>query len=249
MTVLLTLGGIIFQDFEVPDNIGIGGEQALVVHKLPGGSRVIDAMGADHRDITWSGRFRSGNAEARARLLDGYRNGGKQWLLQWSTYRYLVIVKSFEAQYQQPFEIPYSVTCLVVADQSAPVLTGIPAIDAIIGSDLGRALGLSNSLGVAAIGGAMTTVQQAISSVSTLKNTPASSLTQISGSLAAAQQVVGATITSAAGNVSAATPVATGGNPAAMASSLSTQANGMGQISALSQLSDTLTRMSKNLAA
>ena len=80
MVVLLTLGGIIFQDFEVPDNIGIGGEQALVVHKLPGGARVIDAMGADHRDITWSGRFRSGNAEARARLLDSYRIGGKQFL-------------------------------------------------------------------------------------------------------------------------------------------------------------------------
>src|SRR5580693_6397876 len=144
MTVLLTLGGIIFQDFEVPDVIPIGGEQALVVHKLPGGSRVIDAMGADHRDIAWSGRFRSGNAESRARILDGYRIGGQQFLLQWSTYRYLVIVRSFEANYQQPFEIPYSISCTVVADESNPVLTGIPAIDEMIGSDLGNALGLSN---------------------------------------------------------------------------------------------------------
>ncbi len=249
MTVLLTLGGIIFQDFEVPDNIAIGGEQALVVHKLPGGARVIDAMGADHRDITWSGRFRSGNAEARARLLDSYRIGGKQFLLQWSTYRYQVIVKSFEAQYQQPFEIPYSVTCTVVADQSAPVLTGIPGIDAIIGSDLGSALGLSNSLGVATIATAIATTQQALSTVTTIKNAPASSLMQVAGSLAAAGQIVGATITATTGTLSAATPVATGGDPAAMASSLTTQASGLGQLSQLYQLSSTLTRMTKNLAA
>jgi hypothetical protein len=247
MTVLLTLGGIIFQDFEVPDVIPIGGDQSLVVHKLPGGSRVIDAMGADHRDIAWSGRFRSGNAESRARILDGYRIGGQQFLLQWSTYRYQVIVKSFEAQYQQPFEIPYSISCVVVTDESAPVLTGIPALDELIGSDLGNALGLSNSLGVATIGTAMTTVQQAISTVSTLKNAPASSITQIVGTLGAAQQAIGATITASSGSSSA--PIAAGGSPSGMASSLTSQASAFGQLNQLYQLSGTITRMTKNLAA
>jgi hypothetical protein len=249
MAVLLTLGGIIFQDFEVPEVIPIGGEQALVVHKLPGGSRVIDAMGADHRDIAWSGRFRSGNAESRARILDGYRIGGQQFLLQWSTYRYQVIIKSFEAQYQQPFEIPYSISCVVVTDESAPVLTGIPALDELIGSDLGNALGLSNSLGVASIGTAMTTVQQAISTVSTLKNAPASSITQIIGTLGAAQQAVGATITASSATISAEMSVAAGGNPSAMAASLTGQSSNFGQLSQLYQLSSTLTRMTKNLAA
>ncbi len=249
MTVLLTLGGIIFQDFEVPDVIPIGGDHTLVVHKLPGGSRTVDAMGADHRDIAWSGRFRSGNAEARARILDGYRIGGQPFLLRWSTYRYQVVVQSFKADYQQPFEIPYSISCVVVADESAPVLTGIPGIDELIGSDLGNALGLSNSLGVAAIGTALTTAQQAISTVNTLKNAPASSLSQITSTLGAAEQAVGATITSTSGAVSAAAPVTAGGNPAAMASSLSSQASGFGQLSQLYQLSSTLTRMSKNLTA
>lgn len=249
MTVLLTLGGIAFQDFEVPESISTGGEQALVVHKLPGGARVVDAMGADHRDISWSGRFRSGNAEARARLLDGYRIGGQQFLLQWSTYRYQVIVKSFEAQYQQPFEIPYSVTCLVVSDESAPVLTGIPGLDAVIGSDFGNALGLSSSLGVAQIVTAIATTQQAISTVGTLKNAPASSIAQIAGTLGAAQQLVGASITATGATLSAAAPLAAGGDPASLASSLNAQASGFGQIAQLYQLSSTLTRMGKNLTA
>jgi hypothetical protein len=249
MTVLLTLGGVIFQGFEIPDVIPIGGEQALVVHKLPGGSRVIDAMGADHRDISWSGRFRSTNAESRARILDGYRIGGQQFLLQWSTYRYQVIVHSFEAMYQQPFEIPYSISCTVVTDESAPVLTGIPALDELIGSDLGNALGLSNSLGVAAIGTAMTSAQQAISTVSTLKNAPASSISQILGTLGGAQQAVGATITANTATISAATPVTAGGNPSAMASSLTSQASAFGQLNQLYQLSTTVTRMTKNLDA
>lgn len=249
MTVLLTLGGIVFQDFEVPESIRNGGEHALVVHKLPGGARTIDAMGADDADIPWSGRFRGANAESRARILEGYRKSGQKYLLQWSTYRYQVIVQSFRPDYQQPFEIPYSISCLVVADESAPVLTGLPGIDELIGSDLGRALGLSDSLAVAEIGTAMTTVQQAISTVNTLQNAPASSLTQIAGTLGAAQQAVGASITATSDIVSAAPPVTAGGNPATMASSLSTQASSFGQLNQLYQLSSTLTRMSKNLAA
>ena len=249
MAVFLTLGGVLFQDFEVPESIAVGGAQTLAVHKLPGGARVIDAMGADHRDVSWSGRFRSGNAEARARLLDGYRIGGRQFLLQWSTYRYRVVVKSFEANYQQPFEIPYSVTCLVVSDESAPVLSGIPGLDALIGSDLGAALGLSDSLAVAQIATAVATTQQAISTVGTLKNAPSSSLTGITSSIAAAQQLVGASITATGATLSAAPPIAAGGTPSNLAASLTAQSGGFGQIAQLYQLSNTLTRMGRNLTA
>ena len=249
MTVILTLGGIVFQGFEIPDSIRNGGNQALVVHKLPGGARTIDAMGADDADIPWSGRFRGANAESRARILEGYRKSGQVLLLQWSTYRYQVIVESFKPDYQQPFEIPYSINCTVVSDESAPILTGIPGIDELIGSDLGRALGLSDSLGVAQIGTALTTAQQSINTVNTLRNAPASSITQIVGTLAAVEQAVGASITSTSGIVSSAAPISAGGNPGTMATSLSSQAAGFGQLNQLYQLSSTVTRMTKNLQA
>ena len=249
MTVLLTLGGVIFQGFEVPEKIRTGGDHALVTHKLPGGARQIDAMGPDDSDIPWSGRFRGANAESRARILEGYRKSGKQFLLQWSTYRYQVIVQSFLAEYQQPFEIPYSIICTVVTDESAPVLTGVPLLDEIIGSDLGRALSLSDSLGVAAIGTAMTTVQQAIGAAGTLRNAPADSITQIAGTLGAVQQAIGASITAATGVVAAAAPIVSGGNASAMASSLTSQASAFGQLNQLYQVAGTVTRMTKNLVA
>ena len=249
MTVILTLGGVIFDGFEIPENIPFGGKQALAVKKLPGGSRFVDAMGADHRDIAWSGRFRGASAESRARILDGYRIGGKQYLLQWSTYRYQVIVESFEPDYHQPFEIPYSISCFVVADESAPVLTGIPGIDELIGSDLGNALGLSSSLGVAQIGTALTTAQQAIAAVTTLKNAPTDSIGQIVGTLGAAEQVVGATIATTSTSITNTAPIVAGGDPACMASSLVSQSSSFGQLGQLYQLSDMLTRMGKNLAS
>lgn len=249
MTVLLTLGGVVFSGFEVPDVIATGGDQALVIHKLPGGSRIIDAMGADHRDLSWSGRFRGGNAEARARLLDGYRIGGKAFLLTWSTFRYRVIVRSFEAQYQQPFEIPYSISCTVLSDESAPVLTGIRGVDELIGSDIGRALGLTDSAGVASVASAVSAVQQSIAVAGTLQNAGTSTIASVAGSVLAAQQVTAAAFTVVDATLGSTTPVVAGGSPAAMATSLTSQATAFGQLDSLFQISGTLARMGKNLAA
>ena len=249
MTVILTLGALVFQDFEVPDAIRTGGDQALVVHKLPGGGRTVDAMGADDADIPWSGRFRGRQAEARARALDGYRKTGQVLLLRWSTYRYRVIVQSFKADYQQPFEIPYSVNCTVVADESSPALTGLPGIDELIGSDLGRALGLSDSLGLSAVAAALATARQAVGTVNTLRNAPAATLADIAGTLGAAQQAVGTGITAASAAVTSSAPVTAGGDPAAMAASLTRQASAFGSLNQLYQLSGTVTRMTKNLLA
>ena len=249
MAVILTLGGIIFQGFEIPDVIRIGGEQALVVHKLPGGARTVDAMGADDADIPWSGRFRGREAESRARLLERYRKTGQVVPLRWSTYRYRVIVQSFRADYQQPFEIPYSVNCTVVSDESTPILTGIPGIDELIGSDLGRALGLSDSLGVTAIASALTTARQAVGTVNTLRNAPAATLVEIAGTVGAAQQAVAGAISTDSDVIASSAPVTAGGDPAAMAASLTNQASAYGQLNQLYQLGGTLTRMTKNLLA
>ncbi len=249
MTVILTLGGVIFQDFEIPESIGTGGDQALVVHKMPGGARIIDAMGADHRDIGWSGRFRGNGAESRARQLDGYRIAGQPLTLTWSTYRYQVIVKSFEATYQQPFEIPYSLSCVVVSDESSPILAGIPGLDELIGSDLANALTLGGAINVSSVTGALSTVQSAIGAVNTLKNAPAGSITNIAATIGLAQQASLGVVTQAEGALAAAGAFTPGTSPTALASSLSAQATGFGQIAQVYQLSSTLTRMGKNLAA
>ena len=77
MIVILTLGGVIFQDFEIPASIKAGGEQKLDVKKFIGGSRIIDALGRDDADIEWSGRFRGSTAEQRCQQLNGMRVAGQ----------------------------------------------------------------------------------------------------------------------------------------------------------------------------
>src|SRR4051812_44013109 len=103
MTVTLNLGGVVFQGFEIPESINFGGAQQLVVHKLPGGGRVVDAMGPDDADIRWSGRLRGSSAEQRAILLDFMRRQGNKVLLTWSLHRYQVVIKEFAADFRQSY--------------------------------------------------------------------------------------------------------------------------------------------------
>lgn len=247
MTVILTLGAVVFQGFEVPESIQIGGEHALVVHKLPGGGRIIDAMGADHRDIPWSGRFRGYQAESRARQLDGYRNAGKPILLTWSSYRYQVIVRSFEANYQQPYEIPYSISCVVVTDQGNPITTPLPGLDQLIGSDLANAVTLGGAINVASISSAIGTVQTAVAAVQTLKNAPLTNLTAIGSAIGGAQASALSVTTQAEATLQQAGAITAGNSPTALVSSLTAQATGFGQLNNLYQMTATLGRMSRNL--
>lgn len=55
--IVLVLGPIAFADFEIPERIRFGGNQRLAVHQLPGGRRVVDALGRDDGEICWSGVF------------------------------------------------------------------------------------------------------------------------------------------------------------------------------------------------
>src|SRR3954447_2627883 len=137
MAVVLTLGSVLFTDFEVPESINFGGEQMLSIRKLVGGDRVIDAMGRDDDDIHWSGRFRGSPGEVRARLGDYSRIQGQELVLAWSSFRYLVIVRSFKADFQVAgLEVPYSIACTVIEDLTNPILDTSMSADAAINSDV-----------------------------------------------------------------------------------------------------------------
>src|SRR5579859_4349335 len=72
----VSLGNFIFKGFEVPDTAPWGGAQALSIHKLVGGARVIDAMGSDDRPIKFRGTFLSKDADTRALQIDKMRKAG-----------------------------------------------------------------------------------------------------------------------------------------------------------------------------
>lgn len=118
-TPFLVLGPVQFADFELPASISWGGAQTLAVHKLPGGSRVIDAMGRDDAPVNWSGIFTGPNATARAHTLDLMRAEGDIWPLAWQDFTYSVLISRFEADYQRTNWIPYRISCVVLRDEAS----------------------------------------------------------------------------------------------------------------------------------
>jgi hypothetical protein len=254
--VTLTLGGVVFADFEVPENINFGGQQMLNVHKLPGGTRVIDDMGPDDDDIRWSGRFRGSSAEQRALLLDYMRRQGKPVLLTWSLHRFQVVIHEFKPDFRQSYEIPYSISCTVLLDEAQAIASAAIGFVESMASDMVNALGLSGVIsdntvktGVAAVATAFSNYQagvpnttNAIAGASALAEGPL--LNGLQASIADASSAVKTAIGAISFNT---TPVAAG-SPSTMAQSLTTAANSLGSLSNLYQIASVIGRMGVNTA-
>lgn len=115
----LVLGAIIFADFEIPEKLSFGGQQQLVIHSLPGGGRVVDAMGPQDEPIYWSGVFSGQQAAERVRALDQMRRDGLPQLLTFDAWRYSVVLEEFAAQITSSFWIPYRIKLCVLASDAA----------------------------------------------------------------------------------------------------------------------------------
>lgn len=113
------LGPVAFRAFEVPERVSIGGRQKLVVHALPGGGRVVDAMGPDETPIRWSGTFSGVDAAERVRLLERLRRSGQVLPLSWDGWRYSVIIQEFLAEVTSPWWIPYRIEFCVLPEGGA----------------------------------------------------------------------------------------------------------------------------------
>lgn len=115
---VLSLGGVPFKKFEIPDEIAAGGGQSLQVHKYAGGTRTIDSFGPDDDAITWEGLFLDESATSRAQQIDQMRRQGVQVTLQWAAYSYEVVVKEFKFKFQKFYQIKYSISLEVVQDET-----------------------------------------------------------------------------------------------------------------------------------
>jgi len=138
----LLLGTILFRGFELPERVRWGGAQKLAVHHLPGGARVIDALGRDDADIVWSGVFSGSDAALRARALDLMRVDGGFWPLTWNWFFYTVVIAKFVADYARPNWIPYCITCKVVRDETASAVEMAVSLAANVLTDLSAATDL-----------------------------------------------------------------------------------------------------------
>jgi hypothetical protein len=172
-TVLL-LGPVIFRDFEVPSGINFGGRQRLAVHRLPGGTRIIDALGRDDAKITFSGIFSDSDATLRARSLDELRSVGLPLPLTWDVFFYTVLISTFQADYRNSWWIPYSITCTVIRDEASALLQPLVSLATAALADIGSATSDALNAGID-----LTPLQAALGTPgSTVRGTAAYSMTQ-----------------------------------------------------------------------
>jgi prophage DNA circulation protein len=192
---IVTLGPVVFQGQEVPEKIGIGGAQSLKVHKLPGGLRVIDAMGRDDRSLSWSGIMLGVGAEQRMLLLDSLRVSGQEITLAFGTMSYTVVVSEFTGDYRRTNWCEYSISCEVLVDNSAQFASVLPTDLQQITSDIGSALGYipSDLPGIASVVGSAQTALAVTGAIS-----------QGSAAFTAATAAVGSAVSSVSNGISSA---------------------------------------------
>jgi hypothetical protein len=227
MNTELLLGPVLFADFEVPERISFGGSQRLAIHSLPGGGRVIDALGRDDADITWSGIFTGPDAANRARLLDTLRAEGAALPLTWDAFCYAVVIARFAADYAHPNWVPYRLTCTVLRDEAASPPTTMPNLAASLAADLATAATNTSAATTAlAVAGA------------TSRGTPAYAAATIA--LATTTATLRATIAANETTLTAASPTTAPG--------LTTAYNTAGTIAAATLSLGYISRAGKNLA-
>lgn len=110
----LTLGGFAFADMELPEGIQCGGQQQVAAHQLPGGGRIVDAMGPSEAPITWSGIFLGPDAATRSQQLSEMRRAGQVVPLAWGGTVVPVIVTEVLIDWRNPHWVPYRISCDVL---------------------------------------------------------------------------------------------------------------------------------------
>lgn len=186
---LVILGSVVFQDFAIPEKINFGGKQQNTIHRMIGGARVVDAMGPDPTEITWSGKFRGANALAFAEACDAMRIAGLPVSLTWLGLFYTVLVSEFKAETEKFYEVPYTVTCVVVTDPAQAIAATGGGLTALVGGDVAAALAAAPTAALSAV----TALSALTSAVPSFVGAPASTVTPILASVTAAQAALTAT--------------------------------------------------------
>lgn len=156
--ITLLLGPVAFNDFEVPAKINIGGAQRVALHRLVGGTRVIDSLGRDDTEIKFEGVFSGPDATLRARTLDELRASGRPLPLTWDVFYYTVILTKFEAEYRTSWWIPFCISCTVLRDEAAALVNAAISITDSLVADVAAAVSAAIAGGVD-----LTAAQSAIS--------------------------------------------------------------------------------------
>ncbi|WP_232346236.1 hypothetical protein [Cupriavidus sp. USMAA2-4] len=160
----LTLGDMNFEDAEVPQSAAVWRRTGLVVHRMVGGVKSVQAMGGFSLPKAWDGWLRGPSPLQRARYLETMCEQGQPLALSWSELMYIVVIRTFRADFQRFYQMPYSIELEVVENLNQPVRSlASPSVDSLVSEDMNTAGGLVDELGLSGITEAFGAVTSAIS--------------------------------------------------------------------------------------
>lgn len=250
----LIVGDFEFSGLEVPESVTIGAKQQAVVHKLVGGKRIVDVMGIDYDNMSWSGWFTGATAGDRVTELETLRDLGLPLTFNMDGYYFSVLIQNFNARFEHIYRRYYSIELLVIERLDAPItenaLAG--ALDALINSDIGESLGLADIINVDSVTGAINTVKDAVAQVQGFANATIETIQTVIRPIVAAQQIVQAVIAQVGASVNDITTLGglIPGNPVARAANnVLRQAGALTQLAPLYQMQSVLERVQKNVLA
>ncbi len=239
--IVLLLGPIAFRDFELPAGITFGGAQRLAIHRLPGGTRVIDALGRDDANLTFAGIFTGSDATLRARAVDELRSLGLPLPLTWDVFFYSVIIDSFQADYRNSNWIPYRISCSVIRDEASALIETTASLATAALADVSTALASAAAANIDLSG-----TQSAITaSGATISGTAAFITAQ--SSLAGAQTALGSSLVASETLLSTASLTGTSTADAGI-TGMTQATNAAGLLSQITQARSYLGRAAVNLA-
>jgi hypothetical protein len=122
----LTVGGVTFQNIEIPEFLdAVGGYQSSVVHDYPGGLRTIRNLGAFPQPIEWHGILFGSNALSRTTQLERLFVTGNDVSLTYANVNLLGRVLKFRARLRHQFYVPYDILFMPKVDKAGIIASPI----------------------------------------------------------------------------------------------------------------------------
>lgn len=248
---IVTLDGFEFRDFEVPERIPFGISHTLAKHKLIGGVKQVDSMGAFDEPLEWSGQFRGPEAMSRARELRTRCKAGKALKLTWGELAFTVKVEKFFPVFEKAYEVPYSITCEVISDDADPAGPASQTdVDEMVAADGDQINALGAKIGDAGLSGTISTLNGVLSQVKTFANASVATINTILQPLSGVEAAASGLFNSAQavlGEVTSLGGVAEGMTSATIVSNLLRQGQAMAQSADLFDVQSYAGRMTQNL--
>ncbi len=160
----LVLGPFVFDTWATPEQLPLGGKHTFNTKKLMGGDRVIDAMGPDDDDRSFSGIHYGSTALADAQTLDALRIAGLPLPYSNGAEARTVVITSFTYEVEKFNVIHFKIDLMTVdnpaGDQSAPASVDSLASDdfasgsATVATNAASAYPVTTPIGSGGIGSA-----------------------------------------------------------------------------------------------